>query len=166
MQNKVQVGIIFNGNNDVIKELLKGDILSNGISDEDVKEFVNPDYYEKFIVDRKDKDDFFTDRESAILFGVPSNLIEAILEAIKKFFRKILQFGNEKTKDETTIEVKDYYDNNDFDMNDVIKISRGTTKQDELFEYVEAPDYLKTRVKDIDELEKDNDKADDFDLNR
>ena len=79
VQNKVQVGIIFNGNNDVIKELLKGDILSNGISDEDVKEFVNPDYYEKFIVDRKDKDDFFTDRESAILFGVPANLIEGIL---------------------------------------------------------------------------------------
>ena len=33
VQNKVQVGIIFNGNNDVIKELLKDDILSNGISD-------------------------------------------------------------------------------------------------------------------------------------
>ena len=79
VQNKVQVGIIFNGNNDVIKELLKGDILSNGISDEDAKEFVNPDYYKKFIVDRKDKDDFFTDRESAILFGVPANLIEGIL---------------------------------------------------------------------------------------
>ena len=79
VQNKVQVGIIFNGNNDVIKELLKGDILSNGISDEDVKEFVNPDYYEKFIVDRKNKDDFFTNRESAILFGLPANLIEGIL---------------------------------------------------------------------------------------
>lgn len=79
VQNKVQVGIIFNGNNDVIKELLKGDILSNGISDEDVKEFVNPDYYEKFIIDRKNKDDFFTDRESAILFGLPANLIEGIL---------------------------------------------------------------------------------------
>ena len=79
VQNKVQIGIIFNGNNDVIKELFKGDILSNGISDEDVKEFVNPDYYEKFIVDRKNKDDFFTDRESAILFGLPANLIEGIL---------------------------------------------------------------------------------------
>ena len=30
-------------------------------------------------MDRKNKDDFFTDRESAILFGVPSNLIEGIL---------------------------------------------------------------------------------------
>ena len=92
--------------------------------------------------------------------------IKAILEAIKHFFRHLLQIGNEKTKEETTIEVKDYYDNNDFDMNDVIKISRGTTKQDELFEYVEAPDYLKTRVKDIDELEKDYDKSDNFDLSR
>lgn len=79
VQNKVQIGIIFNGNNKVVEELLKGDILSNDISDENVKEFVNPDYYEKFIVDRKDKDDFFTDRESAILFGVPANLIEGIL---------------------------------------------------------------------------------------
>ena len=53
-----------------------------------------------------------------------------------------------------------------FDMNDVIKISRGTTKQDELFEYVEAPDYLKTRVKDIDEFDRNYDKSDDFDLSR
>lgn len=79
VQNKVQIGIIFNGDNKAVEELLKGDILSNDISDENVKEFVNPDYYEKFIVDRKDKDDFFTDRESAILFGVPANLIEGIL---------------------------------------------------------------------------------------
>lgn len=28
-------------------------------------------------------------------------------------------------------------------MNDVIKISRGTTKQDELFEYADIPDYMK-----------------------
>ena len=79
VQSKVQIGIIFNSDNDAIKKLLMGDILSNGISDEEVKEFVNPDYYEKFIKDRRNKDDFFTDRESAILFGVPSNLIEGIL---------------------------------------------------------------------------------------
>ena len=49
-------------------------------------------------------------------------------------------------------------------MNDVIKISRGTTKQDELFEYVKAPDCLKIRVKNMDELEEDYDKSDDFGL--
>ena len=50
-QNNVQIGIIFNSDNQYIKELLKGDI----------------------------KDDFFTDRESAIIFGIPSNFIEGIL---------------------------------------------------------------------------------------
>ena len=94
------------------------------------------------------------------------NYIDTILDVIKKFFRKILQFGNEYAKDETTIEVKDYYDNNDFDMNDVIKISRGTTKQDELFDYVDAPDYLKTRVKDYDDYDKDYDKSDGLEMNR
>lgn len=80
VQNRVQIGIIFNGVNDYTKELLKGDILEpNFINDNDVKSFVNPDYYEKFLKHRKNKDDFFTDRESAILFGIPSNLIEGIL---------------------------------------------------------------------------------------
>ena len=36
-------------------------------------------YYERFIKERLNKDDFFTDRESAILFGVPVNFIEGIL---------------------------------------------------------------------------------------
>mgnify|MGYP001625427070 FL=1 len=90
------------------------------------------------------------------------NYIDVILEAIKKFFRKILQFGNEYAKDETTIEVKKYYGNEYFDMEDVIKISRGTTKQDELFDYVNAPNYYKERVKDV----SDYDKSGDFDICR
>ena len=80
VQNKVQVGIIFNGDNKYTKELLKGDILQyENINDVEVKEFVNPNYYDRFLIDRKNKDDFFTDRESAILFGLPANLIEGIL---------------------------------------------------------------------------------------
>ena len=73
--------------------------------------------------------------------------LKAILEAIKHFFRKLLQIGNEPTKEATTTEIKDYFDNNDFDMNDVVKILRGTTKEDELFDYVKAPSYLKTSKK-------------------
>lgn len=80
VQDKVQVGIIFNGDNEFVKELLNGDILNPDIiNDNDVKEFVNPDYYERFIKERKNKDDFFTDRESAMLFGIPANFIEGIL---------------------------------------------------------------------------------------
>ena len=80
VQDKVQIGIIFNGDNEYTKKLLKGDILQvENLNDEDVKDFVNEKYYEQFIVDRINKDDFFTNRESAILFGIPANLIEGIL---------------------------------------------------------------------------------------
>lgn len=80
VQDRVQIGIIFNGSNKYLAELLKGDILNpNNINDDDVKPFINQDYYERFIKNRKYKDDFFTDRESAILFGIPSNFIEGIL---------------------------------------------------------------------------------------
>lgn len=79
VQNRVQVGIIFNGESKEIKNMLLGDILSGNISDEDVREFVNPNYYENFIRERKNKNDFFTDRESTVLFGIPSNFIEGIL---------------------------------------------------------------------------------------
>ena len=44
--------------------------------------------------------------------------IKAILKAIKHFFRELLQIGNDKTKDLTTSEIKDYYDNQDFDRDD------------------------------------------------
>lgn len=76
VQNQVQIGIIFNGNN---HDLIEGDILSDDLNDDQVKEFVNPNYYERFLIDRKNKDDFFTDRESAVLFGLPSCLIEGII---------------------------------------------------------------------------------------
>lgn len=79
LQDRVQIGIIFDSNNKYIEKLLKGDILSNSISNRKLKEFVNPAYYERFIKDKKHKDDFFTDRESAIIFGIPSNFIEGVL---------------------------------------------------------------------------------------
>ena len=80
VQNKVQIGIIFNGDNQYVRDLLKGDILNpDNISDRDVLEFVNENYYDRFIIDRKNKDDFFTDRESAVLFGIPANMIEGVL---------------------------------------------------------------------------------------
>ncbi len=70
--------------------------------------------------------------------------IKTILEAIKHFFRELLQIGNEPTKEATTNEIKEYYDNKDFDSNDVYDISKGTTKEDELFNYADVPSYLKS----------------------
>jgi len=79
-----------------------------------------------------------------------------ILKAIKEFFRTLLHIGNEKVKEATTNEIKDYYDNNDFNSDDVYDIAVNTTKEDELFDYVEIPDYMRSN-------DYENDK-DDFDI--
>lgn len=82
--------------------------------------------------------------------------LKAILEVIKHFFRKLLQIGNEKTKEATTSEIKDYFDNKDFETNDVYDISKGTTKEDELFDYAGVSSYLKTSKKSYKEKDKDD----------
>ena len=94
IQDTVQIGIIMNTDNKEIKKLSKNDILSSKIKNKDVASFVNPDYLKKFLRDRKHKDDFFTDRESAILFGIPANFIEGVLvgrkyEKSKRMLAKI-----------------------------------------------------------------------------
>ena len=82
--------------------------------------------------------------------------LRVILEAIKHFFRELLQIGNDKTKNRTTSEIKDYYDNKDFDSNDVYDISKGTIKEDELFNYAEIPSYLKSNNESYEEKDKDD----------
>ena len=42
------------------------------------------------------------------------------------------------------IKIKKYYDNRDYDSNDVYDIGVGTTKEDELFDYADIPSYLKS----------------------
>ena len=84
--------------------------------------------------------------------------IESILNTIKKFFRHLLKIGNENTKEATTKEIKNYYDNNDFDTNDVYSISKGTTKEDELFDYSNVPYYYRNNKVH------NKDKNDDFSL--
>lgn len=82
--------------------------------------------------------------------------IKAILKAIKHFFRELLQIGNEATKEAITSEIKDYYNNQDFESKDVYDISKGTTKEDELFDYANIPNYLKTRKKSHTDRDKDD----------
>ena len=87
--------------------------------------------------------------------------LNELFTILKRFLRKLLQRGNDYTKDETAEVVKDCYNEEKFDVGDIVNISKGTTKQNELFDYVEAPDYLKERVRDYDEYDKD-----DFDMCR
>ncbi len=104
-------------------------------------------------VTKLEKDNEHLERENRSLIA----RLNYMFQLLKKFLRKLLQRGNEYTKDETADAIKDCYDNREFDMNDVVGISRGTTKQDELFDYVDAPNYYKERVRDYDEDEYDKD---------
>jgi len=61
--------------------------------------------------------------------------ISSLLEAIKQFFRQILKIGNKEAKNEACNEIKEYYDNNDLEDNDIYEIAKDTDKEDELFEY-------------------------------
>ncbi len=108
--------------------------------------------YEKEIT-KLEKDNKYLDQENKSLIA----RLNYIFQLLKKFLRKLLQRGNEYTKNETSEAIKDYYDNEVFDMHDVIDISKGTTKQDELYDYVDAPDYYKERVRNYDdEYDKDD----------
>lgn len=95
VQDFVQIWIIMNWTNKYAKLLKQWDILAENISLKDAKEFVHPDVYDCFFIpNRWNKDIYFTDRESAILFGIPANLIEWILvwrkyEKNKKILKKI-----------------------------------------------------------------------------
>ena len=94
-QDFVQIWIIINWTNKYAKLLKQWDILNTRILDKDIKEFVHPEVYDSFFVpNRRNKDIFFTDRESAILFWIPTVLIEWILvwreyEKDKKILKKI-----------------------------------------------------------------------------
>ena len=77
--------------------------------------------------------------------------IEFLFDKIKMFFRNILLKGNETSKDLATEEVKDYYKYGDFQQDDIIDIARGTTKEDELFNYAYIPDYHKANNEDIED---------------
>lgn len=56
-----------------------------------------------------------------------------------------MQYGNENIMEETIVKIKNHYDNEKFYIKNVFKISKETTKEDELFDYIGANSYLKTK---------------------
>ncbi len=90
------------------------------------------------------------------------NQINGILKAIKKFFRKLLNLGSEIIKEATVGEIKQFYDDKLFTKKDVVNISVNTTKEDELFDYVDYPRYY--GVPKYNELDDDYEKSNDNDF--
>ena len=97
------------------------------------------------------------------------DIISNLLQKIKEFFRKILIHGNDYSKDETESNVIDLYLDDSFDQKDVYQISRGTTKEDNLFDIADIPDYYKEYNKSQKDNyytydQEDKNKDDDFEL--
>lgn len=79
VSNKRQIAFILNMESDYAKEMIKADVWNTELEEETVKEFLDYRYYEKFLYERFNRDSTTTDRESAIMFGLPNRLIEGVL---------------------------------------------------------------------------------------
>lgn len=79
VSNKRQVAFILNMDSDYAKRLAYNDVWNLDFDEETLMSFLDYRYAEKFInEDRVKRDAITTDRESAIMFGLPINLIEGV----------------------------------------------------------------------------------------
>ena len=77
--NKRQIAFILNMESDYAKKLIYNDVWNLDFDKETLKPFLDYRYIEKFIEqDRINRNASTTDRESAIMFGLPASLIEGI----------------------------------------------------------------------------------------
>ena len=83
------------------------------------------------------------------------NLIYNLLQRLKDLFKKILHIGTDKEKDNVSKEIKYHYDNNYYNDLDLCYISKGTTKERDIFEHI---GYIKKGY--------NKEKEEDFDINR
>lgn len=79
VSNKSQIAFILNTDSEYAKKMIYADIWNIDIANETIVEFLDERYYPIFIDERINKDASTTDRESAIMFGLPSTLIEGVL---------------------------------------------------------------------------------------
>lgn len=93
VSNKRQIAFILNMDSEYAKRLSYNDVWNLDFDSETLKPFLDYRYVEKFIEqDRINRDALTTDRESAIMFGLPAKLIEGVLvgrkvESNKEFLK-------------------------------------------------------------------------------
>ncbi len=79
VSDKRQIAFILNMKSDYAKEMVKADVWNLDFDEETLTPFLDYRYVEKFInEDRLNRDASTTDRESAIMFGLPIKLIEGV----------------------------------------------------------------------------------------
>lgn len=78
VSDKRQIAFILNMESDYAKELAKADVWNTELDEDTLTEFLDYRYYPKFVNLRFEKDATTTDRESAIMFGLPIKLVEGV----------------------------------------------------------------------------------------
>lgn len=78
VSEKRQIAFIINTESDYAKKLIEADIWNLDLTEEELKYFIDYRYLPKFLNERKNKDASTTDREAAIIFGIPNILIEGV----------------------------------------------------------------------------------------
>ena len=103
VSNKRQIAFILNMSSEYAQKLAYNDVWNLDFDEETIKPFLDYRYIDKFInQDRINRNANTTDRESAIMFGLPTSLIEGVflgrkleqdkqaLEYIKKGYRIVI----------------------------------------------------------------------------
>lgn len=101
VSNKRQIAFILNMNSNYAKKMSYNDVWNLEFDEETLKPFLDYRYVEKFIEqDRINRNASTTDRESAIMFGLPASLIEGIFVGRKiENDEKSLKYIKEKLPD-------------------------------------------------------------------
>lgn len=79
VSDKRQIGFILNTESEYAKNLLQADVWDTSLDEKTLESFLDYRYYPKFLDLRFNRTAQTTDRESAIIFGLPSILIEGVL---------------------------------------------------------------------------------------
>ncbi len=78
VSSKVQIAFILNMDSDYARKMSMCDVWNTNLDKDTLREFLDYRYYEKFLDERFNRNASTTDRESAIIFGLPSKLIEGV----------------------------------------------------------------------------------------
>lgn len=78
VSEKRQIAFILNMDSLYAQELATADVWNPNLSEEILESFLDYRYYPKFLTERFNRAAATTDRESAIIFGLPSSLIEGV----------------------------------------------------------------------------------------
>lgn len=79
VSNKRQIAFILNMESEYANALAVNDVWNPTFDEETIKPFLDYRYFPKFLDERNNRNASTTDRESAIMFGLPSTLIEGVL---------------------------------------------------------------------------------------